>query len=130
MQSPLFFLPLFLLLGLLGACSQDEGIGGKALITGKVFVQDYNSSGFLRAEFYAPDEDVFIVYGDNPVYNDAMKTHYDGTYRFEYLHKGHYTIYAYSDCDTCASKVRPVLIETDITENNQVIILPDLALRK
>lgn len=124
---------LFILLALLcclNACTQDEGVGGRALITGKVLVHDYNSSGILKGQYYAPDEDVFIVYGDNPVYNDDMKTHYDGTYRFEYLHKGHYTIYAYSECDTCASGLLPVFIETDITESNQVVELPDLIIRK
>lgn len=115
---------------LITACSPEEGEGGRALITGKVFVQDYNSSGILKGEFYAPEESVYLVYGDNAVYDDVMKTHYDGTYRFEYLHKGHYTIFAYSDCDTCASTVRPIIIEADIVESDQVLVLPDLVLRK
>jgi hypothetical protein len=121
---------LFSALLYLNACSTDEGEGGMALITGKIFVQDYNSSGILKGEYYAPDEDVYIIYGDDPVYGDVMKTHFDGTYRFDYLRKGNYTIFAYSDCDTCMSGVRPVLLSAEITTGDQVLELPDIVLRK
>jgi len=41
----------------------DEGEGGKATIQGKVFVEDYNSLGEIVLAAYAPDWEVFIVYG-------------------------------------------------------------------
>ena len=114
----------------IAACSKDEGKGGRALITGKLYVRDYNSSGILKGEFYGPDEDVFIIYGDEPTYGDVVKTHYDGTFRFEYLRKGNYTVFAYSDCDTCASETQPIMLETEITSSKQVVELPDLVVRR
>ncbi len=46
--------------------------------------------------FPAAKEDVYIMYGDEPIYGDKMETGYDGFYRFRYLTKGMYKIYAYS----------------------------------
>jgi len=64
------------------SCRKGEGIGGKATITGKVYVDYYNQSGSsVLKSFYARDEDVFIVYGDNTFYDDKFATHYDGSYR-------------------------------------------------
>ncbi len=120
---------LFLLLATV-SCSKDEGKGGRALITGKLYVKNYNSSGIFKDEYYGPDEDVYIIYGNEPMYGDVIKTNYDGTYRFEYLRKGHYTVFAYSDCDTCASGTMPIMLETDITSSKQVVELPDLVVQR
>lgn len=119
-----------LFLFLIMSCSRGEGKGGRALIVGKVFVRDYNSSGILKGQFYGPDEDVFIIYGDGTFYGDEVKTSYDGTYRFEYLRKGHYRVFAYSDCDTCASGTEPIMLDVDIMESEQVVELPDLVVRR
>jgi hypothetical protein len=46
--------------------------------------------------FPAAKTDVYIVYGDEPIYGDKMETGYDGFYRFKYLTKGKYKVFAYS----------------------------------
>ncbi|MBK9456483.1 MAG: hypothetical protein IPO24_13285 [Bacteroidetes bacterium] len=60
----------------------------------------------MYQEYYSPDEKVFIVYGDNTAFDDEVSTAYDGTYKFEYLRKGLYTIYVYSDCILCPVQQR------------------------
>lgn len=112
------------------SCTKDEGQGGRATIQGKLYVLDYNLEGELKDEFYAPDEDVFIVYGDDAFYGDNVKTHYDGTYQFNFLQKGSYQIYAYSRCDSCASGTEPKFINVEIDDSNDLIILEDLVVDK
>ncbi|MCD6366710.1 MAG: membrane lipoprotein lipid attachment site-containing protein, partial [Bacteroidales bacterium] len=82
-------------------CSKTEGEGGLATIYGKVNVLDYNSDfTILKDDYYAADEDVFIVYGDDSIYSDDFETDYTGTFRFQNLRKGTYTVYALSKDST------------------------------
>jgi len=87
------------ILGLVAfSCKKEEGIGGKSAIKGRVIVRQYNTNFTeLIEQYYAPDEDVFIIYGDDEVYGDKVTTNYDGTYEFEFLREGSYSIYAYSE---------------------------------
>lgn len=91
-------LSIILFLLWLTGCEKPEGTGGTSAITGKVFIRQYNANfSVLQEQYYATDEDVFIVYGDDPVYGDKVSTHYDGTFRFDYLREGRYTVFAYSE---------------------------------
>ena len=112
---------------LLFSCAKEPGIGGRGVIKGKLFIRDF-VDGDLEAEYYAPEERVYIIYGDDEVYNDMMRTHFDGSYRFEYLRTGTYTIFAYSDCASCPSGTEARMISTEITSPNEVIELDDLVL--
>lgn len=80
------------------SCVNDEGEGGISVIEGKVFkVMHYNNIFTFETDtFPAVKEDVYIVYGDEPIYGDKMETGYDGFFRFKYLIKGTYRVYAYS----------------------------------
>ena len=106
------------------SCEKQEGQGGNSSITGKVLVRQYNANfTTLTGQYYATDEDVFIIYGDDPVYGDKTTTNYDGTYRFEYLREGKYTIFAYSE-DSAGYPTQheiPVIKEIEITKRNQEI---------
>ncbi len=116
-------MPLILVGCLTHSCKKDEGIGGKSTITGKVIMRQYNSNfTFLQEQFAAPDEDVFIIYGDDPVYGDKVSTNYDGTYRFEYLREGNYSVYAYSeDSANYPTKHKiPVIIQVRVGKNQTV----------
>jgi len=108
------------------SCTVEEGKGGRATIQGKVFVDDFNQEGELVVSDYAPDWEVFIVYGDEEGYSDATTTHYDGTYVFEFLHEGNYEVYAYSKCNACANNREPISIQTEITSPDQVVELEDI----
>lgn len=116
-------MPLILVGCLIHSCKKDEGIGGKSTITGKVIIRQYNTNfTFLQEQFAAPDEDVFIIFGDDPVYGDKVSTNYDGTYRFEYLQEGNYSVYAYSeDSANYPTKHKiPVIILVQVGKNQTV----------
>jgi len=80
------------------ACTPDEGRGGYAQIKGVVMVRDWNASfTLIQDTFPAMDERIYLIYGDEGVPGTDVRTSFDGRYRFDQLHPGHYTIYAYSD---------------------------------
>ena len=123
------FFGIILLLTLAGtSCRKGEGKGGKATITGKVYVDYYNQSGSsIDKSYYARDKDVFIVYGNNTFYDDKVATHHDGSYQFEYLMPGNYTVYTYSkDVDGSADNSRIlVLEEVTISGKKETVELDD-----
>jgi len=106
-----------------------EGEGGNSVITGRVLSKVYdNSFTHLLNTYYKPGTDVYIVYGNSPVYNDHFETSWDGTFRFEYLRKGDYKIFVYS-IDTTgenASGLYPATILTTIPGNNSTVTLADI----
>ncbi len=112
-------------------CTKPEGEGGTSVIYGKVYAFDYNNSGVLQGEYYLPDEDVFIIYGDGDnYYDDSYKTSFDGSFRFQYLRPGTYTVFVYSDCETCPSGTEEITQVVEITSNNQDIVLDDFEVRR
>jgi hypothetical protein len=114
---------------LMFSCEKEEGVGGTSVIKGKVKVREYNGNFTYKiGEYYAGDQDVFIIYGDDAVYGDKFATSYDGSYRFDYLREGKYTLFAYS-LDSAAyplDKKTAVIREVTITGKNQVVEVPDI----
>jgi hypothetical protein len=106
------------------SCEKDPGEGGNSSITGKIYVREYNKSfTTLNAEYYAPDEDIYIVYGDGTVSDDDMKTGPDGDFVFRYLRPGKYRLYAYSadSAGISESGTIPVYREVEITRKHQTV---------
>ncbi len=116
-------------IALFTACRKSPGLGGSSTIRGKVKAIHYDVFGNSYS-YYTSKADVFIIYGDDVYFGDDIKTSYDGTYEFRYLRKGRYTIFSYSDCDTCLDKRRVEILKTEITKNNSVVILDDLVVVK
>lgn len=112
----------------LSACEKEEGEGGRALITGRVLVQEFSDAGNLTAEYYAADEQVYIIYGDGSTHDDNMRSSFDGSYRFEYLRKGTYTIFVYSECPSCPSGDEAIQAEVTISSNKAVVEVPDIVI--
>lgn len=114
---------------LLTACEKEEGVGGTSTITGKVKVREYNGNfTYLIGEYYAGDQDVYLIYGNDSVYSDKFTTSYDGSYRFEYLREGTYKVFAYS-LDSAAyplDKKTEVLKEVTISDKDQVVYVEDI----
>ncbi|MDR1223707.1 MAG: hypothetical protein LBL07_12650 [Tannerella sp.] len=86
---------------MLASCNRDEGLGGSSSLEGyvyKVIHQDDNFS-FHTDTFPAVREDVYLIFGDreNDFYGDDVKTDQNGLYRFDYLRRGDYIVYACSD---------------------------------
>jgi hypothetical protein len=116
---------------LVSSCSKYEGEGGSSTIKGVVREQRFNSLGNLISEYPIADQDVYIIYGnESNFYDDDVKTSYDGSFEFRYLKKGNYKVFVYEDCSTCPSGVKEVLIPVAITENNQIIDLDTIDIKK
>ena len=116
---------------LANSCTKTEGEGGSSAIYGRVYAFDYNGSGVLQGEYYLPDEDVFIIYGDEDnYYDDSYKTSFDGSFRFLHLRPGTYTVFVYSDCNTCPSGVEAISQVVEISGNNKDIVLEDFEVIK
>lgn len=120
---------------LFSSCEKSEGPGGTSTIAGKIWVENYyQTSEILLGEYWAEEEDVYLIYGNDTIYSDDTKTNYDGTYRFQYLNNGTYTIFAYSD-DTAKTSLSPsgrIPIMQTVTIKNQgsTVIVPDITIRK
>jgi hypothetical protein len=125
-----FIFPLAFL-ALTVSCNKEPGRGGTSSITGKVLVYNINSLGDTTAQYYGMDEDVFIVYGDKDLtYDDKFACSYDGSYRFDYLTPGEYTLYSYSRCDTCEDGMIPVFRKVQIQDKKTVYEVSDLIILK
>jgi hypothetical protein len=115
------------------SCKKDEGLGGTSTIKGRVIIRQYNSNFTeLIEQYYATDEDVFIIYGDDVVYGDKVTTSYDGTYEFEFLRKGSYKIYAYSkDSANYPTKhLIPVIVSASISGKKETVKAADIVILK
>jgi hypothetical protein len=111
---------LFLSCMIMQACTPDEGRGGYAQIAGVVMVRDWNSSfTLIQDTFPAMDERIYLIYGDEGVPGTDQRTSFDGRYRFDQLHPGHYTVYAYSDRKPTpdnTSSTEPVVLKVHLTD--------------
>lgn len=131
MLKHIVYVSLLVVLVAASGCSKPEGEGGTSAIYGRVFARDYNSSGVFQGEFYSPDEEVFIIYGeDDNYYDDTYKTSFDGSFRFQYLRPGTYRVFVYSDCLSCPSGIEEMVQTVVISKNNEDIVLADFEIRK
>lgn len=100
----------------------DNDDQGFATIKGKVRAND----GGL--DYYAPDERVYLAYPNAYGIETSQRTKYDGSYQFDDLPLGTYTIYAYSEDNQAPSGMVPIILTVTIDSINQEIILPDLVI--
>jgi hypothetical protein len=119
-------------LGILAfSCKKEEGVGGTSSIKGKVIIRQYNANFTeLTEQYYAPDEDVFIIYGNDEVYGDKVSTNYDGTYEFEFLREGDYSIFAYSE-DSANYPTRhmiPVIMHVRLSGKKETVQAQDIVI--
>ena len=126
---------LFVLISIIifPSCTKIEGLGGHASIQGKVYVLDYNEELTTKLdEYYGANIDVYIIYGNDVIYNDDFSTSYDGSYRFEHLQPGNYTIFAYSEDTTKVTEgnIFPVFKYITIGKDDDSITLDDIVIVK
>lgn len=113
------------------SCETSEGPGGTSEIYGRVWVRDYDSDyTLLKAEYWAEEEDVYLIYGSDTIYSDRFKTNYDGTYWFQFLYEGDYTIYAYSDDSTLLSPSSrvPVMQSIYVGSSDETYLVPTITI--
>ena len=111
---------LFASVSLLISCTKEPGEGGKNTIEGVIIMQEYTeSTNQFVVEYPAPEERVYIIYGDNAYFADDTRTNYDGTFRFPYLYKGDYHIFVYSECLACPSGQEPIFVDVELKERKE-----------
>jgi len=104
------------------SCAKVEGPGGSSTIKGTIHVKVYDVGGTVINEYDAPDEDVYLIYGDEGTfYDDDVKTSYDGSFEFKYLQKGTYQVFVYQDCNSCPSGKEAVIKTVEITDNKSTV---------
>lgn len=122
----------FAVLVILGvtACSKEPGEGGRAEIQGRLLEQRYNSSGQPSGQPYPlADTRVYIIYGDGAFHDDDTRTGPDGRFRFPYLRKGVYTVYAISECEEFQGCTTSVNQRATIDARKAVVVLPDMTVK-
>lgn len=131
MNKQYYLMSLFLIsIIVLVSCKKDEGTGGNSSIYGKIFVKDYNSTfTVFQEEYYGPDIDVYIIYGDNKSFGDRIRTNYDGTYEFKYLRPGDYQVFAYSKDSTLQTNALiPIIKNVKIDKRKQEVEAPEIVI--
>ena len=115
MRQALYF--LFLPILFFTSCNKDEGLGGSSAIEGYIYNIFHNDDNFSFSTETIPavGEKVYIVYGDDsdgPIADKDVDTNKNGMYRFEYLRKGNYTVYALSSYPEERSKQKVAELKT------------------
>lgn len=116
---------------LLISCGKQEGEGGKNTIKGVIIKQEYTeSTNQFVTQYPAPEERVYIIYGDNAYFADEIKTNYDGSFRFEFLYKGDYQLFVYSECLACPAGVEPLFVDIELQERKEIFETDTIYVRK
>lgn len=125
----------------LASCKKPAGEGGRATIKGKIWAENYNTLNnmtdvyYLKGEFAAADEDVYIIYGDDVSYGNKTKSGPDGTFEFKYLRKGDYKVYVQSK-DTArdsyfnGSGIKTVSVDVTIGNKKETVETENLVIYK
>jgi len=129
----LFFFILTMLLSV--SCTKEPGVGGSAIVTGKIYAEDYNTLGTLTGEYYAQNYKVYLIYGkEGGAFDDDVNTSHDGSFEFKYLQKGDYELFVYSDysyCLACGNLGDSVVsVKFQITDKKQELDLSDITILK
>ena len=115
------------------SCKKEAGPGGKASITGKVYVKNYDLSyTILLSEYYEQGENVYISYGNETTVGDNVKTSYDGSFVFPYLRQGKYKIWSVSKDSSSSdpAATRAIIQEIEIKDRKEQITLSDIIILK
>ncbi|MEY4603596.1 MAG: hypothetical protein RIT43_888 [Bacteroidota bacterium] len=95
------FYSILLIFAALSSCAKYEGTGGRSSISGKIRIQQrlfINGTFVDSVAFDGAKEDVFILYGsDDTAVDDKVECSHDGSFKFDYLQPGTYTIFGYNE---------------------------------
>jgi hypothetical protein len=120
MKTIFLITPLALLL-ILSSCKKGPGEGGKSKITGKIWVENYNTLNnmydtyVLKNEYPGADRNVYLVFGDDISYGIKTKSNPEGIFEFNYLRPGSYKVYVQSKDTTRTSISGFTSMEVNIT---------------
>jgi hypothetical protein len=71
---------VFFMTLVLGSCNKTEGEGGTSSIQGKIWVINLNAAGETVGEYYAMDQDVFIMIQTPPIMTNSLRAMTDLMY--------------------------------------------------
>lgn len=119
------------LAAMLSACNKEPGDGGRAEIRGVVYEQRYNASTNLPIGEAYPiaEQRVYIIYGDGEYADDDTRTEPDGGFRFPWLRKGDYRVYAVSECNDYQNCTVGVFAEASISGRKDVVKVDTILIR-
>lgn len=116
------------------SCNKEPGEGGKAEIRGRLLERQVFVSGVVAAGPYPViGDNVYIVYGDGAdgqFPDDNVDSGPNGEFRFRWLRKGTYTVYAVGDSYTTESGKTAVPITITIDDRKGVVEIGDLIIDK
>jgi hypothetical protein len=97
----LFTIAITILIAGITSCKKEEGFGGNGKISGKLYYKLYDSDFKVsQGESPAMDKDIYILFGNESFSGDNVKASSDGSFEFNFLLPGEYTIYSYGDDTT------------------------------
>ena len=99
---------------------------GSSSISGRLMAQHFAGSFEIGSPFPSQENEVYITYEDEEVYFDRMDTGVDGKFEFKNLIKGTYTLYAFSECETCENEWDTVSVQIQVKDNYSVNPVGDL----
>lgn len=108
---------------LLASCTKDEGYGGLASISGKVYAYDFNKDGVEIDQGYAGDIVVYLGAKGNSEIIERGRTSHDGSFKFSQLRKGNYEVWVYSDCEMCVNGHQAVIKEAKVSSKKSKVDL-------
>lgn len=130
MKHLLFIIPLLFSL----SCKKTAGEGGRAKITGKIWVEDWDKNFLVKQfEYAGSDEDVYIIYGDHLSEDDKVAANANGEFEFKYLRKGKYKVYIFSDkkqTTTSQSPQEAIIKEIEIKSTKETVDLGTITIIK
>ncbi len=112
-------------------CKKKEGEGGFASIEGKLFVKNYDAFFQIKtSENYLPGENIYIIYGNNSDVGNSVKTSFDGYFKFNFLQKGTYKIFAVGKDSSAANRGNKISVikEITISSKKQKVDIGDLVI--
>ncbi len=117
---------IVIVLFLENSCQKGPGIGGEASITGKITGITYDKKTFtyILDSGAVGNLKVNIIYGDDIQVDASQNSSYDGSYDFQYLRDGNYTIFVYSRSHKTDLYDSAVVVKATLTGKKQVLNLP------
>ena len=120
---------LFSVILMFVSCKKEPGKGGASKLKGRIVVDEYSVYNYNHVRsYYAADETVYIVYGNNDYYGDRVRTNSDGYYEFSNLQHGEYHVYTYTENEQEDKKA--VYADVNIESNGSVVDVPYIKVRK
>lgn len=126
-SAVVFAILLTTVLFLFNSCKKEEGRGGQATISGKVYAYDVNKNGIRVDSGYIAGVRVYISYGNSNAVDDDTRTSFDGSYSFEWLNKGDYKVWVVSDdCTGCPLNQGSDVVNVKVDDKKGTVTVRDL----